>query len=184
MKFLKFKLKTILFADNFKRKSVGFTLIELLLYIAIASFILLSISVAISFMFRSRIKSQAITEVFDQGNYALEMITQKTRNSIKINTPATSTSATSLSIVMATSSINPTIFDLSGGVIRIKEGASSSISLTSPRVVASNIIFDNLSRDLTPGIIRVQFTLSHANPTGRSEYNFTKTFYGSAIIKY
>lgn len=162
----------------------GFTLVELLLYISLASFILLSISAVLSLMLSSRIKSQAISEVYDQGASVMQIITQQVRNADKIISPATSTSAVSFSLAFASSTINPTVFDLSGGVIRIKEGSGAVIALTSPRVVASGISFDNLSNVGTPGIIRIKFTLSHANSSGRNEYDYTKTFYGSASIKY
>ncbi len=180
---MRFEILKSLFLQN-KKNNSGFTLIELLLYIALASFILLAISVVLSFTIRSRIKNQAITEVFDQGNNVLQIITQQARNSISINSPATSTNATLLSLAMASSSFNPSIFSLSAGTIRVTEGVSSSIALTSSRVVVSDVLFSNLSRTGTPGIIRVKFTLSHTNPSGRNEYNYSKTFYGSANIKY
>ena len=71
-----------------------------------------------------------------------------------------------------------TAFDLSAGTIR-----QNSIALTNSRIVASNLTFTNLSRAGTPGTIRIQFTLTHINPSGRNEYNYNKTFYGSASLR-
>ena len=55
--------------------------------------------------------------------------------------------------------------------------------LYNSRVTASNLSFQNLSRTGTPGTIRIQFTLSHINPSGRNEYDFNKTFYGTASLR-
>lgn len=162
----------------------GFTLIELLLYVSLASFMLLTISIVLSFMFQSRVKSQAISEVYEQGASVLQVITQQARNANSINSPAQSVSATSLSLAMVSVPLNPTIFDLLGGTIRITEGAQSPVALTSPRVVVSNLFFHNLTRNGTGGIIRVSFIISNSNPSNLNEYSFTRTFYGSATVKY
>ena len=161
----------------------GFTLIELLLYIAISSVILLVISVFLSTLLESRVKNQTIAEVEQQGVQVMQMITQTLRNADIINSPATGASASSLSVNTYTAGNNSTIFDLSGGVIRIKESAGAVVSLNNARVTASALTFQNLSRASTPGTVRISFTLTSVNSSGRNEYNFTKTFTGSATLR-
>jgi hypothetical protein len=75
------------------------------------------------------------------------------------------------------------VFDLSAGVIRITEGASSSIPLTNARIVATGLTFQNLSRVGTPGLIRIQFTLVHVNQAGKVEYQYQQTFIDSASLR-
>jgi Tfp pilus assembly protein PilW len=161
----------------------GFTLIELLLYVVIASTLLVILSTFLSLLLGAQVKGQAITEVDGQGTSAIQVITQAIRNADGATSPATSTSATSLTLVVATSSLSPTIFDIASGTLRMKEGANAAIALTSSKVIASALSFANLSRTGTPSAIRVQFTLSYANPTGRSEYSVVKTFYASASLR-
>lgn len=55
--------------------------------------------------------------------------------------------------------------------------------LYNSRVTVSNLTFTNLTRAGTPGNVRIQFTLTHINPSGRNEYDFSKTFYGSASLR-
>lgn len=55
--------------------------------------------------------------------------------------------------------------------------------LINSRVTVSNLTFSNLSRPGTPGTVRIQFTLTHINPEGRQEYNFSKTFYDTATLR-
>lgn len=140
------------------KKQFGFTLIELLLYVSIVGIMILSVSAILPIFLQSRVKNQTISEVEQQGNQVMQRITQAGRNATNINF----TSA----------------FDLSAGTIR-----ENTIALTNSRVVASNLTFQNLSRAGTPGTIRIQFTITHVNPQGQIEYDFSKTFYGSASLR-
>lgn len=161
----------------------GFTLIELLLYVGIASSILFVSTLFLQTLLESRVKNQTIAEVEQQGMQVMHIITQAIRNADAINTPATGNSAVSLSIHTYAATLDPTIFDFSGGAIRIKEGSGNTIALTNSRVTASSLNFQNFSRPSTPGIIRISFILTHTNPSGRQEYNFSKTFSASAALR-
>lgn len=161
----------------------GFTLVELLLYVSIVSIMILTVSAFLPLFMQSRVKNQTISDVEQQGTALMQIITQTTRNAQSITSPTTGTSASSATFDVVTAGVDPTIFDLSGGAIRITEGAGSPVSLTNSRVTASGLTFQNLSRTSTPGIIRVQFTLTGVNPEGRQEYNYSKTFYGSASLR-
>ena len=161
----------------------GFTLIELLLYLAVVPFILLSIS-AFFFSFpEARVKNQTIMEVEEQGAFVMNHITQTIRNAKATTSPLPGSSAASLSLDAVQAADDPTIFDLSNSAVRITEGLQSPIVLTNSHITVSNLQFQNLSRPGTPGIVRVQFTLHRVNPEGRYEYNYQKTFYGSANIR-
>ena len=171
--------------ENYKLKAnSGFTLIELLLYVAVASVMLLVISVFLSTLLESRIKNQTIAEVEQQGLQVMQIITQTARNAEAISDPSAGESANELTLDVVDASKDPTFFELSGGgVLLIKEGVGSQISLTNSRVTMSGFLVSNLSRASTPGTIRIQFTLTHTNPAGRNEYSFTKTFTGSATLR-
>lgn len=158
------------------KKQKGFTLIELLLYIAIASIIVFTTAALLQFTLQSKVKNQTIAEVEQQGTQVMQIITQTVRNATAINSPTIGNSAASLSV-------DTTVFDLSGGSIRIKEGAGVAVNLTSSKVTASSLNFQNLSRAGTPNTIRVSFTLTYTNPSGRNEYSFTQNFYGSSGLR-
>ena len=166
-----------------KSSQPGFTLIELLLYVSITSIMLFVISLFLSTLLESRIKNQTIAEVEQQGLQVMQLITQTARNSEAITSPTIGASASSLTLDVITGANDPTIFDLSGGAIQMKEGAATAVALTNSRVTASALTFQNLSRAGTPGTIRIRFTLTHVNPAGRNEYSFTKTFTGSATLR-
>jgi len=162
----------------------GFTLIELLLYIALTSFLLVAISGFLGVMLEARIKNQTIAEVEQQGLAAMHTMLQSIRNAEAITSPSQGASASSLTLDVVTSGDDPTTFDLSSGVLRIQEGIGSAVSLTNSRVTASAVTFTNLSRADTPGVVRVQFTLTLVNNSNRNEYEYSKTFISSAALKH
>lgn len=166
-----------------KRGSTGFTLVELLLYITIMSMMLLLISVFAVGMLEARVKHQTIAEVDGQGIQIMQIIGQVVRNAEGINTPQEGSSGSTLSIDASGDTNDPTVFDVSGNTLRITEGGGSAAALTNERVEVSNVIFRNLSRVDTPGVVQIEFTLTHANPEGRNEYAYEETFIYSAALR-
>jgi type II secretory pathway pseudopilin PulG len=94
-------------------RSTGYTLIELLLYVSILGSLLTAISLYFSTSTESRVKNQSIAEVNLQGALIMDRITQIIRNADSITTPAVNTCANSLTLVVPTGALSPTIFDTS-----------------------------------------------------------------------
>lgn len=161
----------------------GFTLIELLLYVTIAGVVLLALSVLLSLLMQIRIKNEVITEVDQEGALVMQSITQTIRNATSITSPVLGTTGTSLTLVVPTGTNSPTVFDLSSGVVRIKEGAGSVVSLTSSKVLVSSLSFQNAGRSGTNGSIKIQYTVTYNSVSNRQEYTFSRTFYGTASIR-
>ena len=88
-----------------------------------------------------------------------------------------------ITIVVPTPSLSPTTFGLSGTTARVTEGVGSPLPISNSRIEVSELTFENLSEVETPGIIRIEFTLTHINPDGRNEYDYQQTFYGSASLR-
>lgn len=161
----------------------GFTLVELILYVAIASILLSATTLFLGALVEVRVKNQTIAEVNGQGMAALDYLTQTIRNAAGIVSPATTTSASSAVLNTLSPALSPTTFDTASGVLRVTEGATTTV-LTNARVAASNLTITNLSSALTPGTLRISFTLSYVNATGRNEYEYVRTFVGSATLRY
>ncbi|HEX8762981.1 MAG TPA: type II secretion system protein [Candidatus Saccharimonadales bacterium] len=92
----------------------GFTLIELLLYVSIVGTLLISVSLFFATAADSRIKNQSVSEVNQQGNAAMELITQTIRGATSITSPAAGATGSTLSLNVPTASLSPTLIDLSG----------------------------------------------------------------------
>ena len=165
------------------KTSKGFTLVETLLYVSIISVMLLVFSVFLFLILQSQVKFQTISEVDRQGIQVVQALTQTIRNAKKINIPVQGASGATLSVDVVEAAKTPTVFNSSGSNVQLKEGTDPIISLTASRVTVSGLSFSNVSKNNTPGIIKFQFTLNYANLSGRNEYNYSKTFYGSAALR-
>jgi type II secretory pathway pseudopilin PulG len=148
----------------------GFTLVELIIYIAILVVILV---LAVSFLWMivsGNIKEGFFQEVQQNGRFALTKITQEIKKATGIISPSLAGSANFLSLRMADPNLNPTIFDVDNGKLRIIQGSNPSYYLTTDQVIVSNLQFTNLSYENTPGAIQIDITIDHLNPGGRMEY--------------
>lgn len=162
----------------------GFTLVETLLYMAILGTILTALFSFASVSYQARIKSQTVAEVEQQGNQIMDIILQSIRSASLINTPTAQNSGASLSINTYSGSTTPTVFDISGGNLRITEGVNTPINLTGGRVTISGLTFTNTSELNAPGSVRVQFNLKYNNNSTANEYDYNETFYGTASLRW
>lgn len=163
--------------------SRGFTLIELLLGIVTSAIILIVISSFLGQLLSARVKNQAIAEVEHTGARILSVIDQSMRNATAITTPTDGTSASSLSLTVLDAALSPTVFDTASSTLHISQGGQPPITLSSSRVQISGFSVSNLSRPNTSGNARIQFTLSHLNPSNRPEYTYAKTFFTTASLR-
>lgn len=165
-----------------RHSQTGYTLIELLLYVVIVGSLLTSVTYFFGTITSARVKNQSIAEVNDQGVAAMDYITRTIRNASSVSAPAAGAGGNSLTLVVPTSVLSPTIFSLNGTVLQVKEGVAAAIPLTSGSVQITDLSFTNLTRPGTPGIVQVSLTISRNNPSNRNEYDYQKTFEGSAEV--
>lgn len=170
---------------SLKKHSIkGFTLVEMILYVAICSVLLLSLSIMFSYLLGSRVKSQAITEINQQGFFTMSLMTSSIRNASSVDVPLMGNSSSSLSLTTQSPALNPTVFTLSSTTLMIKEGGGASIPITNSRVVVSDLLFENISSaSSTDRIVRISYTLSYKSGSVQQEFSYSKTFTGSATLR-
>lgn len=154
----------------------GFTLIELLMYVVIVSTLLGALSGFFIMTAQSRLKNQSISEVDQQGTLALQTIAQVVRSASSISAPATGVTDTSLTLIVPTAGVSPTIFSVNSGALQVKEGSGASVSLTNNKVTVSGLSVQNVSRSGTYGAVQISFTVSRINSGNRNEFDYQKTF--------
>jgi len=164
------------------RKNKGFTLVELLLYVGISSFILSAVVFFASSLIQTQTKNRTTSEVNEQGIILMQFITQTIRNAESINYPTTGENSTQLSLGVGEAIKNPTIFRVDSGAFQVQEGANIDV-LTNSKVTVVNERFTNLSLADTPGVIKIDFTLSYVNPSQRNEFNYAKTFTSTVSLR-
>lgn len=161
----------------------GFTLLESMLYIAIAAVVVMGSTFFYQILLESRIKNQTIAEVEQQGAKVMRVMSQAVRSASALNLPAEGDKGETLSLATYFGASDPTVFAVSDGVIGIQEGSGKAVDLTNSRISASDLLFYNVSRPGTPGIVRIEFTLTYVNVSGRNEYAYSKTFISSAALR-
>lgn len=168
---------------NINIEQNGMTLVEMLLYIAISA---LMISALVKFglnIIATRAKAQTGQEV----NQAVRLVSERLDFEIKNASGINSVTTNSISLANSNAARNPTVFNVSGGQIRIGFGPSGVCSASTPCPLTSNklnssVIFSNLSTiDLKSKHIYYQISITSIGET--QEYQETKTYASSTEIR-
>ena len=180
----------MIFCNSNKTKSTikdktikAMSLLEVLLYVSILSLILIAIVSFFGTLLELKTTGNTVSEVDQNAAQILEMMTTTIRGSTSVTSPANGATAAALSLSVPVGANSPTVFDLSGGAIRIKEGAAAAINLSTSQVTASGLSFTNLTGVASKQTIKFEFTLTYNNPDGRKALTYSKTYYGSATIR-
>ena len=163
----------------------GFTLLEFILYFALISIVVSTITVFALDVIRTRAKTAVVAEVEQNMRFGLQRILRTVRQASSLNVGAsTFDSATGvLSVDMAAASNTPTVFDLSGGALRMKEGSGAAVPLTSSRVVVTSLRF---TRDNLPGnndAITAALTVAFTSDNPDRIFAYVATASGTAVIR-
>lgn len=167
-------------------KHKAFTILELLLYLALASVITLTASTLLADVIQIREKNRAAFEVESQGELLMQILTQEVRNATRVTAPAPQTASTTvIQIATSDAATNPTVFEIAGTGIGIKEGtAPAAIPLLSAKTGIKDINFRNLAIDADHADeIKITFTLYFITQEQRAGYNYEKTFFGSTSTR-
>lgn len=158
---------------------------ELIIYIAIVTIVLSSLVQFAWNAIGSGVKSNTQQEVYATARYISERIKYEIRNSEGINTGSSvfDTNPGILSLIK-NAPTNPTIFDVSGGNIRIKQGAASAVNLNSADTTVTNLIFTNYtSADNKTKHVGFTLTVESNYNSTRQEYNESITLRSSAEVR-
>jgi type II secretory pathway pseudopilin PulG len=168
----------------YKNTCKGFTLVEMVLYVALCSILLLSLSTFLSFLLQSRVKSQSIAEVNQQGFQMMQFMTQAIRNGKTVTSPLDASTSTTLSITTAVPLLSPVVFSASGTSLMIQEGSGKQVKLTNSRVAVSSLVFQNISTATnTEKTVKISFVLSYTSSSTKQEYVYSKLFQSSATLR-
>lgn len=143
----------------------GFTFIETLLYIALIGVIMPAVIMLAysAFSVRSEVRASAVLN--ENIRFALSRLNATVGEATGITTPSGGTTSSTLILTMATSTMNPTTFNLSGGALTMQQGTGTATTITSSEITISNLTFTRVSS--TAPIIQTVFTgkLSNAVST-------------------
>ena len=145
----------------------GYTLIEVIIYLGIVSMVIVAFIVFVFSISDPSSKTYVVSEVQANMRIASNLIAQKIRASTGINIASSTFDVDPgvLSLQMASSTLNPTVFSLSAdnGILQITQGAGSPIDITSDEVRVVNLIFRDYTLSNERENIRVEIEMEFDN---------------------
>ncbi|MBD3280814.1 hypothetical protein GF389_04805 [Candidatus Dojkabacteria bacterium] len=153
----------------------GITLIEILLYLSISSIVLLSVSVFVTSILKSRVKNESIVLVNEEASQIISQLQTEISQADQINSPVKGTSASSLEFQIAGDPIETISLQTNTVVYTIT--GNSGIALNSSNTNITSLNFTRMNATNDNESIKVEFTMERNNPNNLNEYDFSKTFY-------
>ena len=167
-----------------QRNSPGFSLMEVVLYVGIGAIMLGAVTAFYFSIQTAGLKNQTILEIEEGGTAALAPMLQAARSATGVTGLGRGRSTSVLTLRMTDQSRNPTVFDVSNGVLRVREGrAGVPVPLTVPRVRVARFLVTNVAPAGSSAVLRFELTLTAVNPSGRNEYDYGRTFLGTAALR-
>lgn len=157
----------------------GLSLVEFLIYFTI----LAGISVVLVNLLFTSVRGQGAvesrSEVQQNIRYSFTRITQ----AIYAATGVNGVPGATLSLAMADGAKNPTVFDVSGNILRITEGVSAAQTLTSNKVEITNLTFTKIANPApAKNSIQINLTIRYKD-NGNPQYKFSKNDIVTATLK-
>lgn len=142
------------------RDQHGFTLIELVIYMGLLSIVVGLFAGILVTIVRIQTQQTSTRQVISELNFVMNTITRDIKDSASLSV-ATNT----LTIGTSVASTNPIIISIENGAITKKEGSQATSTLTTDRVVADELTFDELvSGDNQAVQIVLTFSFNTENP--------------------
>ena len=152
----------------------GFTVLEFLIYIVILAIALAGMILASSNIFQVGTITEVYQEVSHNGSFAVHKIGQSVKEASGI-----SIKEGGKVLELSFKDKNPTVFDVFDGKLRIKDGNSDYVDLTTNKVRVESLLFDKIS-DYS---VRVEMHVSFSNPQNLPQYDFKSYFTSSFTLK-
>ncbi len=164
-----------------QQKKKGFVLTDVLLYVAITALLLLSMVSFTAVMLEGRVKNSVVAEVEQQGVQVLRIFREEVRGAKQIISPGRGQSGDSLVLEKEEGVVSFSFDEEKNSLVMSKGG--SNIYLTGGQVGITEVEFNNLSKNNTPGVVQVQISIFYRTDSPREIYNYSNNFITSATLR-
>lgn len=142
-------------------KIKGATLIETLIYSALMALTIGAVVYAVTTIVITSDELNEFISAEEEANFIIKKMEWALTGYEAINSPASGSSAESISINKYGYASNPIVFDLNSGSIRIKKGAGDPVILNSSRVTINSLSFTHIAAvGAGPDGVRVEMDLA------------------------
>ncbi len=125
----------------------GFTILELIIYIVIFAIVATLGTSVFSFAVKAKGYVGELSEVQINMSKAVDEIVGR----VHASTGIISASGSTLSLSLASSSVNPTVFSLSGGELMVQEGSGAVAPVTPSTILITSLAFTVVSNPSPSG---------------------------------
>ena len=156
-----------------KSKCRGFSLLELLIYVAILSGLVVIISSTFISLSKGNGQSQAKSEVNGAIRFATELLRQDLKNASAVSVPTAGTPSATLTLTRGGVTI---IYDISGGILRRKEGAASPVNVTNSNITVSTPTFtriENTNTVFSTTNVSIKINMTFAYNSNSSDWTYS-----------
>ena len=162
----------------------GFTLVEIILYMTIVSVLFVVVIQYWNGLVGNAVRIRLEQDAQDSSRFVVETIGGYVRKSIGIQSPSAGATGTVLQLAMPDAADDPTIIDVSNGVLRVTEGNEGPFEMIPEKVEVTEIEFSNLTASTsTPGVIQINFIMTALQPTAGQFAQISETVQTSYSIR-
>lgn len=156
--------------QSLRRSRLGFTLVELVAYLGLVVVILVAVTGFAWNIVSGKVKAEGVQTVEQNGRFAIERLTQLIHAGQSINVAGSTFGATPgrVNLVMRVVAVNPTVIDVAAGRLRLAQGASAPVFLTSDDVQVTDFTVLNRSSGRSQNV-EVRLSIEHVNPSGQAD---------------
>lgn len=165
----------------------GFTLFESVLYIGIISMVLfafIQFTLAISSV---REKHAVVAQIHGETRHVMDVLRSRVQGAMGINVASSTFESDPgvLSLSMASSTLNPTVFSLSAdnGRLQMTEGGGGVIYVTGSDVRVTDFTLYNATSGSVRENVRVDITIENANSVGDPRLDFTQSIHSNISVR-
>jgi len=166
-------------------RAKAFSLVEFILYFALIGIVISAIMGFAIDVIKTRSKTAVLAEVQQNARFGLQRVLQSVRQASALNVGASTLDSDNgvLSLSMLAASNTPTVFDLSGGSLRIKEGSGAATPLTTPSVSVTKLRFTKDNLDGNGTAITTELTVSWKGTNTDQAFVYVTTASSTAVIR-
>lgn len=167
------------------RKRSGFTLVELVVYIALASIFLVGLISFSTTVITTGEETEINQTVMRDAQFAMSKIIEQIREASDVNAGSSTFGAHPGVLTLNTTNPtnDPTVFDLSGAILQMKQGGGAAMPLLDSSLEVTNLVFTDLSRTNYTKNIKIDLTVRHKNFGQSPIANAEVVLSGSATVR-
>lgn len=169
-----------------KKIRTGFTLLELLTSMAVFFVVMAILSGFIVWMYQANIKVQAMREVSDNLERAMETILREAKRAENVYTPTTSVNQLSLKTFRSLpeqESYTYIDFFKCGSKLCLKREGQNPIALTSDKIEVVDFTVDQLQGIADPSSVQIVLTLDHSRFITDPDFDAEFSAVSTAVLR-